>query len=60
MGWQFGSANGFTVYANSIHENIKTELRWSTTQIEFLDTLIKMENGQLYPDVFIKPTDKQL
>ena len=63
----FGIWNGnvdslkkFAEYANNIHENIKIELRWSSDCIEFLDTLVKKENGHIYTDLFSKPTDKHL
>ena len=29
----------FQAWANGIHPNIQVELRWSYTEIEFLDTL---------------------
>ena len=36
------------------------ELRYDQKQIEFLDTLVKSENGHIYTDLYVKPTDKQL
>ena len=53
-----GELKQFTDHANSIHENIQVELRYD--QIEFLDTLVKIENGHTYTDLYVKPTDKQL
>ena len=50
----------FADYANTIHSDIKLELRWSKEEIVFLDTVVKMTAGQLYTDLHIKPTDKQL
>ena len=50
----------FTEHANNIHENIKIELRWSRSCIEFLDTSVKLENGHIYTDLYSKPTDKHL
>ena len=50
----------FTAFANTIHKNIKVELRYHKRQIEYLDTLVKIENGHIYTDPYIKPTDKQL
>ena len=47
-------------YANKIHENIKIQLRWSRNQVECLDTLVKLDNGHIYTDLYVKPTDKQL
>ena len=38
----------FAEYANSIHRNIKIELRYSREKIEFLDTWDHMENGRIY------------
>ena len=35
----------FAVFANTIHENIKVQLRYHKRQIEFLDTLVMIENG---------------
>ena len=45
-------------YANKIHENIKVELRWNTTQIDFLNTKILLENDKITTDLYSKPTDK--
>jgi hypothetical protein len=50
----------FAAHANSIHENINIELRYSCHQIEFLDTLVRIENGLLTTDLYSKPTDKHL
>jgi hypothetical protein len=50
----------FVDHANSIHENIKIELRWNRLSIEFLDTLVKIDNGRVYTDLYTKPTDKHL
>ena len=54
------SLKDFQEYANKIHENIKIQLRWSRNQVEFLDTLVKLDNGHIYTDLYVKPTDKQL
>ena len=54
------SLQDFQEYANNIHENIKIQLRWSRNQVEFLDTLVKLDNGHIYTDLYVKPTDKQL
>ena len=54
------SLQDFQEYANNIHENIKIQLRWSRNQVEFLDTLVKLDNGHIYTDFYVKPTDKQL
>lgn len=50
----------FAAFANGIHANIKIELRYDRKQIEFLDTLVKLEDGHIYTDLYVKPTDKQL
>ncbi len=50
----------FVIVANSIHPNIKVELRFSQSSIEFLDTLVILENGRVYTDLYVKPTDKRL
>ena len=50
----------FADFANNIHGDIKLELRWSKEEIVFLDTMVKIAGGQLYTDLHIKPTDKQL
>ena len=50
----------FKDYANSIHTNIKIQMRWSKDQVEFLDTLVKLDNRHVYTDLYVKPTDKQL
>lgn len=54
------SLQEFTNYANSIHDNIKIELRWSSESIEFLDTRVVLREGCVYTDLYIKPTDKML
>ena len=46
----------FAEYANSIHRNIRIELRYSREKIEFLH----IENGRIYTSLYRKPTDKQL
>ncbi len=48
----------FFDYANKIHENIKVELRWNTTQIDFLDKKIQLEDNKITTDLYSKPTDK--
>ncbi|WP_179117283.1 hypothetical protein, partial [Solemya velum gill symbiont] len=50
----------FAHHANSIHTDIRVELRYDRKQIEFLDTLVKLENGHVYTDLYVKPSDKQL
>ena len=50
----------FAQHANSIHPSIQVELRYDRKKIEFLDTLVKLENGHVYTDLYVKPSDKQL
>ncbi|XP_045208770.2 uncharacterized protein LOC123560670 [Mercenaria mercenaria] len=50
----------FSEFANNIHQNIKVELRWSHQKLEFLDTLVRLENGNIYTELYRKPSDKQL
>ena len=50
----------FAAFANTIHKNIIVDLGYHKRQIEFLDTLVKIENGHIDTDLYIKPTDKQL
>lgn len=50
----------FQQHANQIHPNIKVELRWSRNAIEFLDTMVKVEDGALTTDLYTKPSDKHL
>ena len=45
-------------FANNIHENIKVELRYSSKNIEFLDTMVILEKGQIITDPYTKPTDR--
>ena len=50
----------FAEHANSINKNIEIELRHSSSQIEFLDTLVRLKDGRLETDLYSKPTDKHL
>jgi hypothetical protein len=50
----------FRQKANAIHKNIQVELRWSRTQIEFLDLMVRKEDGRLRTDLYVKPTDKHV
>ena len=50
----------FAEHANSIHPNIQVEPCYHRKQIEFLDTLFKLEDGHVYTDLYVKPSDKQL
>ena len=54
------SLQAFAEHANNIHANIKIELRYSNTQIEFFDTLVRLKDGRLETDLYSKPTAKHL
>ena len=53
------SLQAFHSVANSIHPNIKVDLRYSETKIEFLDVLVGLNNGYVKTDLFSKPTDSK-
>jgi hypothetical protein len=54
--WEHGleKLQEFHKLANSLHPRIKTELRFSSQQIEFLDVNIKIKNGFIQTDLFSK------
>ena len=60
--WLHGeqSLKKFQNYANSIHPNIKVEPRYNNDKIEFLDTMVILENGQIITDLYTNPTDKHI
>ena len=60
--WTDGESSllAFAKHADNIHANIKIELRYRYTQIEFLDTLVRLKDGRLETDLYSKPTDKHL
>ena len=60
--WEHGveALKEFTEFAHSIHDNIKVELRWDDKQIEFLDTMVRIESGMITTDLYVKPTDKHI
>lgn len=49
----------FTEALNSFHPTIKFELKYSYTDIQFLDTIVYIENNKLKTKLYIKPTDKK-
>ena len=51
--------NHFHSLANSIHGNIKVDLRYSLSEIEFLDVSVAVKNGKFMTDVYTKPNDKK-
>ena len=50
----------FCEFANGIHQNIKVELRYSKQKIEFLDTMVILDEGCIVTDLYTKPTDKHI
>jgi len=50
----------FHTKGNQINPRIKLELRYSTGQLEFLDTVTSLRGGSLHTDLYTKPTDKHL
>ena len=50
----------FYDHANSIHPNIKVELRYSAENVEFLDTVVIIDGGRIEADLYTKPTDKHI
>jgi hypothetical protein len=43
-----------------LQQDLKTELRFSSQQIEFLDVNIKIKDGFIQTDLFSKDTDKHI
>ena len=60
--WLHGedSLKQFCDFANNIHQNINVELRYSKEKIEFLDTMVILDNGSIETDLFTKPSDKHI
>jgi hypothetical protein len=58
--WEHGleKLQEFHKLANSLHPRIKTELRFSSQQVEFLDVNIKIKDGFIQTEFFSKDTDK--
>jgi len=50
----------FNTKGNQINPRIKLELRYSTEQLEFLDTVTSLRGGSLHTDLYTKPTDTHL
>ncbi|XP_052236160.1 uncharacterized protein LOC127847949 [Dreissena polymorpha] len=55
-----GALKTFHAVANEIHPRIQLELRYSTEQLEFLDTMTSIRKGRLVSDLYTKPTDRHL
>lgn len=49
----------FVEALNKSHKTIKFELKYSYTDIQFLDTIVYIENNILKTKLYIKPTDKK-
>ncbi|MGH0118927.1 UNVERIFIED_CONTAM: hypothetical protein FKN15_054921, partial [Acipenser sinensis] len=47
----------FHKLANYIYPNISVDLRWTNSETEFLDTLVKLDQGSIKRDLHSKPTD---
>lgn len=59
--WLHGedSLREFHQRANSIHQQIKLELRMSTSTVEFLDVRVNVNGDELNTDVYTKPTNSK-
>ena len=45
-------------YLNKSHKTIKFTVEYSTSEINFLDTKVKLDKGnKMYTDLYVKPTD---
>jgi hypothetical protein len=49
----------FLEVINTVHPTIKFDHKFSRERIEFLDTIVKLENGKLSTTLFTKPTDRR-
>ena len=60
MIWTEGSDNLkiFIDYLNNIHPTIKFTSSHSYTNVPFLDVNVSLNNGNIYTDLYTKPTDK--
>ena len=60
MIWTEGSDNLriFIDYLNNIHPTIKFNSSHSYTNVSFLDVNVSLINGNIYTDLYTKPTDK--
>ena len=58
--WQYGieELNGFLTHINSVHRTIKFTAEISKTEINFLDTTVKLNEGEITTDLYCKPTDR--
>jgi len=53
------SLQNFVKMLNEFHPTIKFELKYSQTDIQFLDTIVYIENNTLKTKLYTKPTDKK-
>ena len=49
----------FHALANSLHDQIKLDLRLSQSMVEFLDVRVSVKGNGLHTDVYTKPTDSK-
>ena len=59
MLWDKGRAelDNFLEYLNSCTTNIKFTMEVSEESVNFLDTTVKLMDGQIVTDLYTKPTD---
>ena len=57
--WTHGEESliNFIGEINQAHPTIKFKAEWSRDSVSFLDTLVKLVEGQLETDLYVKPTD---
>ena len=60
--WNHSEESLQTLYRqlNSFHPTIKFELKYSRTEIQFLDTVIYKSDSNVHTKIYTKPTDKKL
>ena len=60
--WTHGITNllNFHSYINQQDPNIQFELKYSSEEITFLDTVVYVDNHRLYTKNYTKPTNKQM
>ena len=58
--WQYGieELNGFLTHINIVHRTIKFTTEISKTEINFLNTTVKLNEGEITTDLYCKPTDR--
>ena len=57
--WNHGeeSLNSFVEEINQAHPTIKFTTEWSRDSASFLDTTVKIVDGRIVTDLYVKPTD---